>query len=567
MSTDKDFIIKVRAGNSLLVVNSYEEFRVLEQYVRELSNTAIKKEGKVVGKYKSFSWDIDSGIRELSALDSGVFQISEYAMKYKKDYKDFLAADESYTPERYKTEEPTETSEMNPIAPLKFLEQAETGTVMFLKDYHPYFQTEEFEHAKVLKRTIRNLAQIFKAQNKCLVFLSPDLKVPTELEKEVTFIDFNLPSKETLKRVLEGVVGQDTPENKMMPKGENLEAVLDAAAGMTAIEAENAFAVSLTTARKIDASIIRAEKAQVVKKSGMLEIIEATETMDDIGGLENLKDYITTRRHCFTKAARDFGVKPVKGILLRGVPGCGKSLAAKATASGLQRPLVRLDFGKIYGSYVGESEKNLGQCLKVLTSIAPCVCWVDEIEKGLSGNKSGQEGHETTRRVFQMLLTWMQEKKEDVLLFATANSTASLPPELLRAGRIDATFFVDLPDVDQRAEIFKIHLRKAKRNPNMFDANLDELMQLSNNFTGAELEVWVAEAITRAFSLGHSDIQIEDLREAVKEVTPIYRLQADQINKSRQEAAADGVKNASRVKVTAPVTTARTPAARVINAE
>jgi SpoVK/Ycf46/Vps4 family AAA+-type ATPase len=485
-------------------------------------------------------------------------------LKYKKDFKEFQAADKNFTLEQYAQAEATEPSEMSPLAPLKFLEQADDGTVMFLKDYHPYFQTEEFEHAKVIKRTIRNLIPAFKAQRKCLVLLSPNLKVPMELEKEVSFVDFVLPSKETLKSVLESIIGPNTADNRMMPQGEALEEVLDAAAGMTAIEAENAFCVSLTTAKKIDAAIIRKEKASVVKKTGMLEIIEATETLDDIGGLENLKDYILTRRNCFTKAAREFGVKPVKGILLIGVPGCGKSLTAKAAAVGLHRPLVRLDMGKIYGSYVGESENNMATCLQILKSIAPCILWIDEIEKALSGNKNGSEGHETTRRVFQMLLTWMQEKKEDVMLFATANSIDSLPPELLRAGRIDATFFVDLPDMDQRAEIIRIHLRKNNRNPKMFDAQMTELTSLCNNFTGAEIEVWVAEAITRAFSLGHSDIQLDDLRAAVNEVTPIYKLQAAEIQKPSQGYRAWNQECLSGSE-SQQAATPRAPSGRVVN--
>jgi len=555
MSTDKDFIIKVRSGNPLLVVNSYEEFRVLEQYVRDLSATPIKdpQTGRTVSHYKTYSWDIESGVRLLSIDPSSkTFQIGGEPLKIRKPFDQAHQENPELTLEQWVSEDPTESTVGDPTLPLEFLKQADNGSVIFLKDYQPYFTIEEYEQPKVVKRIIRNLTPVFRGQGKCIVFLSPSLKVPTELEKEVAIIDFTLPSRDTLKAVLEGVIGPNTPTNKLMPKGEALEAVLDAAAGMTTIEAENAFASSLIVARKIDAGIIRAEKANVVKKSGLLEIIEATETMDDIGGLQNLKAWINTKKNTFTKAAKDFGTKAVKGVLLLGVPGCGKSLTAKAAASGLQRPLVRLDMGKIYGSYVGESEQNMSHCLQILKSISPCILWIDEIEKGLSGNKNGQEGHETTRRVFQMLLTWMQEKKEDVMLFATANSIDSLPPELLRAGRIDATFYVDLPDAEQRTEIFKIHLRKSVgasfpngRNPEMFNEHLPELMRISENFTGAEIEVWISEAVTRAYNAGHADVQIEDLRGAVNEVTPIFRLQYDEIKESRRKARERGTKLAA----------------------
>jgi SpoVK/Ycf46/Vps4 family AAA+-type ATPase len=553
MSHDKDFIHYVRAGYPLIVVRSSEKYRVIEKYARELDETPIKDQaGKVIGKYGSVAWDYVDGCRLLQIGEDSeghkVLQVGDAPLTVPAVGPDGATVEVS--------------SAANELAPLSYINQvAKNGTVIFLKDYHDFLKPEA-ENVITIKAMLQKLANEFRSKRKCIVLLSPSLKVPMELEKDVAIIDFALPDRDTLKIVLEMVA----PPAKM-PKGADLESVLDAAAGMTAIEAENAFSVSLTIARKIDAEIVRREKAQVVKKEGLLEIIEAPETMDDIGGNEILKEWITTRSECFSKGARDFGVKPPKGILLIGIPGCGKSLTAKASASGLKRPLARLDMGKIFGSYVGESEENMTKCITVLESIAPCVLWIDEIEKGLSGNKAGSEGHETTRRVFQLLLTWLSEKKKDVLLFATANSVESLPPELMRAGRIDATFYVDLPERAQREEILRIHLKKVNRDPKIMDAHMDALMTLCDNFTGAEIECWVNETLTHAYARdkGRSEITVADFAAARKEVTPIYQSQSKSILDSRNAAIRNGTKWASKTTRTQTVATAQSAATRVID--
>lgn len=549
---NKNFIDYVKSAYPLLLVKSAEQERVLTTYVKDLQATKCAPDKF----YKSLSWGHVAGIRELSVNSRGRYVVGGEALPYKLTKMEDGVQVTVDSP-----------SESDPLAPLVYLDkEAENGTVMFLKDYHHYLKVEYNDYPLLLSY-IRDLSSRLVAQQKCLVLVSPSFKIPEELEKTCSVVDFSLPDKDTLKAVLQSICG---PNAGVMPTGAKLDAVLDAAAGMTTDEASNAFSLSLVTAKKIDAAVVRKEKAQVIKKTGILEIIEVTETMDDIGGLEILKEWINSKKNCFTAAARAFGVRPVKGVLLLGVPGCGKSLTAKAAASGMQRPLVRLEMGKVFGKYVGESEDNMAACLKTLGGIAPCILWVDEIEKGLSGNKAGSEGHETTRRVFQMLLTWMAEKKEDVMLFATANDIDSLPPELLRAGRIDATFYVDLPDVGQREEIFKIHLKKSKgeafpegRDPEMFNAHLPELMQLCENFTGAEIEVWIQEATARAFNAGHADIQVEDLRAAINEVTPIYRLQSASILANREKAKARGTKNASLVRTT--VTSGQEQAERVVN--
>jgi len=337
---EKSFLNYVRAGYPLLVVKTHEENRVLGDYIKKLSETKIRGTD---AKYKALIWDVVTGLRATS------------------------------TENGFSLGEPIEGTAADPMAPLKYLEDTCTeDSVIFLKDYHP-FLAKEFDQSVLLIRKIRNLAQLFKAQGKVLVFIGPDMKIPTELEKEITVIDYKLPEKEDLLQVL-----QDLSESSGVkkPKASETDVLLDAALGMTTVEAENAFSVSLIEAKKFDEKIVRREKSQIIKKTGMLEVIEANETLEDIGGLENVKSWLVARKRCFTPEAKAFGVKPPKGVLFLGVPGGGKSLVCKATASILQRPLLRLDMGRVFGSYVGESEGNMEQVLHMAETVSPCILWI-----------------------------------------------------------------------------------------------------------------------------------------------------------------------------------------------
>jgi len=286
-----------------------------------------------------------------------------------------------------------------------------------------------------------------------------------------------------------------------------------------------------------------------VKKTNLLEVVNSKFTLDDIGGLENLKEWLAIRKNCFSSDAKKFGIKPPKGLLLTGVPGSGKSLSVKAVASIWNRPLLRFDMGRIMGGIVGESEANMRKCLGIAKAVSPCVLWIDEIEKGLSGVKAGgqQDAHEVTKRIFGELLNFMQDREEDVFLAATSNSIESLPPELLRSGRIDCIFWVDLPDAVQREEIIKIHLKYRDRDPNMFNATMKHLLQASDGFTGAEIETWIQESLVRAFSLSHSDLTLDDLLVTALEITPISKLNKKEIEQARKAAQDRGTKTASKI--------------------
>jgi SpoVK/Ycf46/Vps4 family AAA+-type ATPase len=259
--------------------------------------------------------------------------------------------------------------------------------------------------------------------------------------------------------------------------------------------------------------------------------------LNDIGGLERLKEWLERRKSAFTEDARDFGLEAPRGIMLLGLPGTGKSLAAKAVANAWQLPLLRLDMGKVFGGIVGQSEENMRASLNTAEALAPCILWIDEIEKGMSGmQSSGATDGGTTSRVLGTFLTWMQEKIKPVFVLATANNIAQLPPELLRKGRVDEIFFVDLPDEDERKDIIRIHLRHRKRSSDHFsNEELLVLSKASQGFTGAELEEAVKEAMFRAFDSGH-DITLDDMKDALKATAPLSRTMSEVIQATRQWA-------------------------------
>jgi SpoVK/Ycf46/Vps4 family AAA+-type ATPase len=521
----------IKAGYSLMWVKTHEEIRVLTQYTHDISKLKV---ADAEAGYKAWTWDVADGVRSIGIKD-GILASSPEAV---------------------------ENTTNDPMAPLLWLdEKADDNTILFLKDYRPFLQ-EKFQDSVLINRKIRNLINKFKSQGKVLIILSPDVQIPMELDKEINVINYKLPGREELKIVLKA-----SCEAAGAPYPNNEEELINAAQGMTTMEADNAFSIALVESKKYDPKIIRREKSAIVKKTGLLEVIETPFTMDDIGGLENLKGWLNGRKNCFSTKAREFGITSPKGLVLAGVPGTGKSLSAKAVAGLWGRPLLRFDMGRIMGGIVGESESNMRKCLEIAQAVAPCVLWIDEIEKGLSGVKAGgnqQEAHEVTKRVFGELLNFMQDREADVFLVATCNSLDSLPPELIRGGRIDAIFWVDLPDSVQREEIIKIHLRRRGRKPNMFNADIAKLVQVSEGFTGSEIEVWVQESLIHAFNTGHADIQLDDLLATIDDITPISKLMKAEIDLSRAKSKDRGCKPASIEHAVAKVAEMKTAGIRKI---
>jgi SpoVK/Ycf46/Vps4 family AAA+-type ATPase len=398
-----------------------------------------------------------------------------------------------------------------------------------LKDFHPYMGD-----SRVI-RVFRDLAERLRAKAQTVVITAPILKLPTELEKDISVIDFGPPSRdeieETLDIVLRGVQGKPGVETEL--SSEQRESLIKSCQGLTLEEVESVFARSLVAKRKLDVDIVLDEKKQIIRKSGVLEYYPATTSLKDVGGMEHLKEWLRKRTRSFSDKALAFGLPAPKGVLLLGVQGCGKSLVAKAIASHWELPMLRMDVGKVFGSLVGQSEENVRKAIQVAESVAPCVLWVDELEKGFAGvqNSFGDSG--TTQRVFATFLTWMQEKTSSVFLIATANDVSQLPPELLRKGRFDEIFFIDLPDSLEREDIFSIHLTKRKRDPKAFD--LKTLAKKTAGFSGAEIEQVVIAALFSAFDKDRDLLQ-EDLIEEVKHFVPLSVMMREDIEALREWA-------------------------------
>ena len=359
------FINYVKAGYPVLWVKSYEEFRVLSEYVYQLSQINVK-EGDT--PYKTFTWDLADGIHPVHMEDKAI--ITEPTEVLNSDSSEVKAKKTAMSQTKEDAMAPLEWLDSQTIVNEKGETVPEENIVLFLKDYHPFLKPE-YKDSVLINRKIRNLIGKFKSLGKVLIILSPEVKIPTELDKEISVIDYKLPTREELKLVLKEVC-----ETFGIKYPTDSEEVLNAALGMTSFEAENAFCVSLVEKRTFDSLLIRREKSSIVKKTGLLEVVESDYTMNDIGGLENLKGWLDARKNNFLDKAVQFGLKSPKGLLMVGVPGSGKSLSAKAVASSWKRPLLRLDMGNVFGSYVGESEGNMNRVLDIAEAVSPCILWI-----------------------------------------------------------------------------------------------------------------------------------------------------------------------------------------------
>lgn len=425
------------------------------------------------------------------------------------------------------------------VDPQKALEQLssyEDNAIFLFKDYHAFLESRNF---KALRK-LRDLASEFKngKHYRHIIFLSPVLKMPPELEATVAVVDYELPTRDDIARIVDKIVRSLPPELPLRVREDATyrDRVIESALGLAAEEAENCFSKSLVRTRQFDINTILAEKKHIIRKSGILEFYETSEDLKDIGGLEILKQWLASRQAAFTQQARDFGLPEPKGILLIGIPGCGKSLTAKAIGSAWKMPLLRLDVGKIFHSLVGSSEENIRKAIKTAEAVAPSILWLDELEKGFAGvGGGGSSDGGTSQRVFGSFITWLQEKTSPVFVIATANDVSQLPPELLRKGRFDEIFFVDLPNEDERANITEIHLRRKRRDPNKFD--IQRIVKATQGFSGSEIEQTIISALFDAFEHENGrDIDTEGILNAAREIIPLSYTAKEKIDFLREWA-------------------------------
>jgi ATP-dependent 26S proteasome regulatory subunit len=430
--------------------------------------------------------------------------------------------------------------------------KATEPTVFVFQDVHHQLGVSGRPAEPGLVRAILDVASAFKTGPvpHTLVLVAPGLTLPIDLEKVVTVVDLPLPSAAEIAAALESFLSANRDAIRDELDGPDRQRLIQAAQGLTLSEAENAFARAIVSDRVLNAddiALILEEKRQTIRKSGLLEFIPPVSDLRDVGGLDNLKKWLLKRDGAWLPEAEEWTVPPPKGLLITGVPGCGKSLTAAAVSSQWGLPLLRLDVGRVFSGLVGSSEQNMRNALKLAEAVAPSILWIDEIEKGF-GSSTGSGGDSgTSSRVFGTFLTWMQEKKSSVFVIATANKIDALPPEFLRKGRFDEIFFVDLPTHAERESIWELHLGKHLAAPSraggeveLSTPTLAELAAASEGFSGAEIAQAVISACFDAFAERRA-VGKEDLLRTIRQTVPLSVTQAEQITRIREWAESRAV--------------------------
>jgi SpoVK/Ycf46/Vps4 family AAA+-type ATPase len=486
--------VLIRARYPLIYVISWEEQRVLAQVLRIASRL-----GKNV-----FEWSVNTGL---------------------------VPAGTSLQSQKHR-----DTATQDPLVALgNVIENLEPALYVF-KDFHPFLKTQNIS----IVRRLREIASSLKNTYKTIIIVSPMFDMIPELEKDVTLVDFDLPTTNDFSALLGRIIEEvkDNPKLNVKIDSKTREQITHSLLGLTLAEAENVLAKTLVQNRSLDGTsleVINNEKKQIIRKSGLLEFYDAQENLSSVGGLDALKSWLIKRSVAFTEQAREFGLPAPKGVLLLGVQGCGKSLMAKTISNIWRLPLLRFDVGRVFGSLVGSSETNIRRAIKVAESVSPVVFWIDEIDKAFRGSRGSGAATDagTSSRVFSTFLTWLSEKKSAVFVVATANDVSMLPPELLRKGRFDEIFFVDLPLFKERKEIFQVHLSKRKMDPSNFD--LDGLAKASAGYSGAEIEEAIISAMFNVF-YEKQTLTSERLLESIRQTVPLSKTMSEDVDTLRKWA-------------------------------
>lgn len=493
----QDIEILIRARYPIIYIVTYEEQRV----VRWLTEVSKKR------KKRMFEWSLSNGLQE------------------------------SGTPQNAQKMKTSPTRD--PVQALDELIGHVEPAIYIFKDLHHFLHLRCNSNSAPIRK-LREAAIHIKDTYKSLILVSPILEVPAELEKEITVVDFPLPDTADLGQLLDRIIDEvkSQPSVTIDIPPESREGLLKAALGLTLGEAENVLAKTLVSDNRLsdeDIDCVFAEKRQIVRKAGLLDYCDVDVDFEKIGGMDMLKAWLRMRGSALSERARDFGLPVPRGVLLLGVQGCGKTMCAKAISAAWRMPLLRLDMGRLFGSLVGSSEANMRRALTTAESIAPVVLWLDEIDKALAGARGSSGDSGVTARLFGTFLTWMSEKQSPVFVVATANDISALPPELLRKGRFDEIFFVDLPNQIERREIMRVRLEYRKRDPETFA--LDRLAELAEGFSGAEIEEAVVSGLYEAFALGE-ELNDAHIITAIQSTVPLSKTMQTDLEQLR--AWADG---------------------------
>lgn len=488
--TAADISALIRARNPLLWIVTREEGRV-ERLLMDAAEQA---------KYNICFWDCASGISSYDGKPKG------------RDGKE----------------------KTDPGAALAAIRDSEERAVWIMRDLQPWLKDPTV--CRGLRTLARQLPLAPRDNARMVIVLSPSNEVPIELSGHAVVIEFPLPDRSEIAALLQTAIDSLPDDIKAQAADPAIrEAAIDAAVGLTEEEAGACYRKSLVMARKIEPATIAAEKRRVITREKVLEWYDPIPGgLDAIGGLDVLKSWLRTRRSAFTAAAREYGLPAPKGCMLVGIPGCGKSLTAKAVATAWSMPLLRLDLGALRSKWVGESEGNIRKALKVAETVAPCVLWLDEIEKAMGGATQGAADGGVSADALGAVLNWLQERAGSVFMVATANDVSALPPELLRKGRFDELFFVDLPDTEDRAEILTVALKSHGRSGALTVDDTYRVAAATRDFTGAEIAALIPDALFTAFDDGARQITANDLLKAAAKTTPLAKTAADKIKRLRE---------------------------------
>jgi ATP-dependent 26S proteasome regulatory subunit len=421
-----------------------------------------------------------------------------------------------------------------PVQALANMESMTAEAVFILKDFHRHMDDP------IVVRRLRDVGQKFSTNRRTVIITAPEITVPPELIKLVEYFDLPLPDRERLHEIIKETFGRlsKTYSLKLQLDTDGVDAMAANLRGLTEEEAERATSQALVTryalCQETITDVLDAKK-QLLRHSGMLEFIEASDNMASVGGLENLKHWLQQRRGAWEDSAREFGLEPPRGMIVLGVQGCGKSLCARAIAGEWKLPLVKFDTSAVYDKYIGETEKRIRKVFQVAEGLAPCILWIDELEKVFAGSgpDSASADAGVSSRLLASFLSWMQDRKSPVFVAATCNNVTVLPPELIRKGRFDELFFVDLPNQAGRAQIFSIQLAKRKRNPAEFD--LDKVASAANGYSGAEIDAAVQGALYASYS-EKKPLTTQSLIDALSQTVPLSTTRAEEIAALREWA-------------------------------
>ncbi len=414
-----------------------------------------------------------------------------------------------------------------PAAMLANLEGITIEAAFILKDLHRHMDDP------VVIRRLRDVGQRFATNKKTVILTAPKIEVPPELSSLVEFFELPLPDRQRLRQIIDETLVRISKTHTLQRKldGKGLDDVAENLRGLTEEEAERAISQALVTryalAPELITDVLEAKKA-LLKRSQMVEFVESSDSMGTVGGLENLKHWLGQRRGAWEESARQFGLESPHGVIILGVQGCGKSLCARAVAGEWQLPLVKFDTSAVYDKFIGETEKRIRKVFQVAEGLAPCVLWIDELEKVFAGSgpDSASADAGVSSRLLASFLSWMQDRKAPVFVAATCNNVTVLPPELIRKGRFDELFFVDLPNQSERKQILTIQLTKRKRNPADFD--LDQVAIAARGYSGAEIDAAVQGALYAAYS-EKKELTSQALIDALAHTVPLSTTRAEEI--------------------------------------